>query len=52
MTLRRSRFNRRGGVLLDAVIALGLVILGAYALDMLGLSFREILHGALHFFGL
>ncbi len=40
----------RGGVLLDAVLVLGLVLLAAFALDRLGLSFGEILHGARQFF--
>jgi hypothetical protein len=51
MTPRSLRFNRRGGVLLDLVLSLGLVLLAAYALDTLGISFHEILHGALRFFG-
>jgi hypothetical protein len=51
MTLSRRRLNRRGGLLLDAVLSLGLVLLGAYALDSLGISFAHLLHGALHFFG-
>lgn len=40
----------RAGVLLDAVLVLGLVLLGAFALDRLGISFGEILHGARQFF--
>jgi hypothetical protein len=43
--------SRRGGVLLDAVIAMGMILLMAYALDRLGISFAEILQGAAHFFG-
>jgi hypothetical protein len=52
--MRRIRLgrNRRAGVLLDAVVGFGLVLLGAFALDALGLSFREIVGGAAHFFGL
>jgi hypothetical protein len=52
MTLRRSRLNRRGGVLLDAVVSIGLILLGAYALESVGISFGQLLHGALRFFGL
>lgn len=44
--------NRRGGALLDAVVALGLILLAAYALDSIGISFAEILHGAFRFFGI
>jgi len=51
MALRRRPFNRRGGVLLDTVLSFGLVILGAYALNSMGLTFGELLHGALRFFG-
>jgi hypothetical protein len=48
----KRMLNRRGGVLLDFVLVVALVLLGAFALDMLGISFHEILSGALHFFGL
>lgn len=48
--VRRFR-ARRGGVLLDAVVALGVVLVGAYALAHLGLTFEEILRGAGRFFG-
>ncbi len=40
----------RAGVLLDAVLVLGLVLFGAFALDRLGVNFVEILHGARQFF--
>lgn len=49
MTLR---MNRRGGVLLDLMVGLALLLLGAFVLDSLGITFREILRGALRFFGL
>jgi hypothetical protein len=50
--MRRS-FHRsqRAGVLLDLVVAAGLILLGAFALSSLGISFGEILSGAGHFFG-
>ena len=51
MPLRNLRSNRRGGVLLDVVLSLAFVLLGAFALHSLGISFHEILHGALQFFG-
>lgn len=43
--------HRRGGVLLDAVLVLGLVLVGAWLLQSAGISFHEILHGAARFFG-
>jgi len=45
------RLDRRGGVLLDLVVGLALVLLGAFALSALGISFHEILRGAGRFFG-
>lgn len=48
---RRSFRNSRAGALLDGIVGLSIVVLGAYALDRLGLSFVEIVHGASHFFG-
>lgn len=44
--------SSRGGVLIDAVLALGLLLLAAFALERIGISFEEILRGALRFFGL
>jgi hypothetical protein len=41
----------RGGVVLDLVLAVALILVGAYALDRVGLSFGELLLGARHFFG-
>lgn len=43
--------HRRGGVLLDAILALGLVLVGAWLLQSAGISFHELLHGAARFFG-
>jgi len=43
--------NARGGVLLDLVLATAVVLAGAFMLDLLGISFHGILHGAAHFFG-
>jgi hypothetical protein len=52
--MRRSKLGKshRAGVLLDAIVGLALIVLGAFALNSLGLSFHEILHGAARFFGL
>gem|GEM_PF-6911977 len=36
---------------MDLVLGVGLVLLGAFALASLGISFREIVHGASRFFG-
>jgi len=51
--MRSARFarSRRGGVLLDAVLALGVVLVGAFALNEFGLTFAEIVRGASRFFG-
>jgi hypothetical protein len=43
--------HRRGGVLLDAVLVLGIVLIGAWMLQTAGISFHEIVHGAARFFG-
>ena len=48
---RGLRGDRRGGVLLDIVLALGLILIGAFLLNAMGLSFHSILHGAERFFG-
>jgi hypothetical protein len=47
--MRRIR-SQRGGVLLDAVLALGLLLVSAYALNRIGISFPELLAGAHRFF--
>ena len=39
-------------MLLDLVVATALVLLGAFALDRLGIHLGEILVGARHFFGI
>jgi hypothetical protein len=51
MWMRKTKMNQRGGVLLDFVLVVGLVLLGAFALDLVGVTFVQILHGAAHFFG-
>jgi hypothetical protein len=52
MWLRRRTMGQRGGVLLDLVLVVALVLLGAFTLDLLGVTFSDILSGAEHFFGL
>jgi hypothetical protein len=42
---------RRGGVLLDAVLVVGVILIAAFLLNEVGLTFHEILHGAARFFG-
>ena len=49
-SLRGPR-GQRGGLLLDAVLSLGVVLLGAFVLAHFGLTFAEILRGAARFFG-
>jgi hypothetical protein len=48
---RHLRRDSRGGVVLDLVIATALVLLGAFALSRLGISFAQVWIGARHFFG-
>jgi hypothetical protein len=43
--------SRRGGVLLDAIVAFGIILIGAFLLSQAGLSFHQLLHGAERFFG-
>jgi len=43
--------NQQGGALLDGVLSLGIVLVGAFCLESLGISFSELVHGALRFFG-
>ena len=51
MRRKNLRRNRNGGVLLDLVVGAALVLLGAFALASLGITFPEILRGASRFFG-
>jgi hypothetical protein len=44
------RSGQRGGVLLDAIVGLSLILLGAFALDRMGFHFATILAGARQFF--
>lgn len=46
------KLDRRGGVALDLIVGLALILLGAFALNRLGISFHAILHGASRFFGI
>ncbi len=43
--------SQRAGVLLDLVVASGLVLVGAFALYSIGITFGELVHGASRFFG-
>lgn len=52
MGFARPIRSRRGGSLLDAVLALGFILVGSFALYHLGLTFSEIVRGASAFFGL
>jgi hypothetical protein len=47
----RGARRERGGVALDVVVGAGLILLTAFALDRVGISFGEILSGAGRFFG-
>jgi len=48
---RRLRMNHRGGVVLDLVLGLGVLLVGTFALYHLGFTFHSLLHGAEQFFG-
>ncbi|HTT46114.1 MAG TPA: hypothetical protein VMH38_08930 [Thermoplasmata archaeon] len=52
MRRRTMKLDRRGGVVLDLIVGSALVLLGAFALASLGITFPEILRGASRFFGL
>jgi hypothetical protein len=41
----------RGGILLDAVLAIGVVLLGAFVLAHFGVTFSQVIGGAQQFFG-
>ena len=51
MRTHRWHTQRRGGVVLDLILGLGFVLIGAFVLGLLGLSFGEKLQGAGKFFG-
>jgi hypothetical protein len=42
---------RRGGMLLDAVLGFGVIVVGAFLLYHAGLTFHQLLNGAERFFG-
>ena len=47
----RLRTGRHGGVVLDLILAVAFVLLGAFVLDRLGISFADLLRRAGQFFG-
>jgi hypothetical protein len=49
---RGLRRSGHGGAVLDSIVGLGIVLIGAFLLYHLGLTFQEILHGAAGFFGI
>lgn len=48
---RVHRLSVRGGVLLDLVLAGGIILVGAFVLELVGVNFAELLSGAARFFG-
>ncbi|MGA8663962.1 MAG: hypothetical protein WB809_02685 [Thermoplasmata archaeon] len=48
---RNLRRTHRAGVVLDLVLALGVMLVGAFLLYHVGLTFHSILHAAARFFG-
>ncbi len=51
MTRRIFRRSTRGGVLLDLVVALGLILIAAFALESIGISWTDLVRTAARFFG-
>jgi len=47
----RHRWGQRGGVVLDLILATAFLLVGAFALNSLGISFTSLVTGARHFFG-
>jgi len=45
----RSMRSVRGGVVLDVVVAVGLILLTGFALERLGVSLPQLLSGFRHF---
>ena len=43
--------STRGGILLDAILALVVILLVAFVLSLFGVSFSSMLEGVEHFFG-
>jgi hypothetical protein len=41
----------RGGVILDVVVALGLLVLAAFALSHIGITLPDLIHGVQRFLG-
>jgi hypothetical protein len=43
--------GQRGGVLLDLVLVAALILVGAFTLNLVGITFWDIVQGAERFFG-
>jgi hypothetical protein len=52
MTHRFRLRSRRAGVVLDVVVAVGLIVIGAFVLEAVGVSWADLVHGVERFFGL
>jgi hypothetical protein len=52
MTRRSLARSVRGGVVLDLVVAVGLVLLAAFALESIGITWGDLVHSVARFFGL
>jgi hypothetical protein len=44
--------STRAGVVLDLVVAVGLILIGAFVLEAVGITWADLLSGAARFFGL
>jgi hypothetical protein len=49
---RQLRAERGGGAILDVILGFGVILVGAYLLYQVGLTFHALLFGAERFFGL
>ncbi len=52
--MMRRNFQRsiRGGIVLDLVLAVGLVLIAAFLLESIGISWADLVHAFARFFGL
>jgi hypothetical protein len=48
---RALRRTGRGGVVLDVILAFGIILVGAFLLFEMGLTFHQVIRGAERFFG-
>ena len=52
MTRRKLQRSIRGGIVLDLVLAVGLVLIAAFLLESIGISWSDLVQSFVRFFGL